>query len=321
MADYNIVSVSGGKDSTALLLLAKEREAENLIAVFCDTGNEHKITYDYVNYLSQKVHPIITLKADFSKNLERKKNKLQKILNGELDEKEKGLKYPYSKEDAKRIIPLLQESGNPFLDQVVARGMFPTTMRRFCSEELKRNVLVPFQMQYVEAGNDVYAWQGVRADESAARANYVENELKFTAKNGCELWNYRPILKWTVEDVFAMHKKHGVDPNPLYKMGMKRVGCMPCIHAGHKELVEIANRFPEEIDRLRDWEKKVGQTSRAPDLATFFEYSRAGLKSANAKYAGIDAQITRSRNRLDGGTPDMFEEKSPLCSSIYGLCE
>ena len=52
---HNIVSVSGSKDSTALLLLAIERGAENLQAVFADTGHEHAQTYEYVQYLNDKV--------------------------------------------------------------------------------------------------------------------------------------------------------------------------------------------------------------------------------------------------------------------------
>jgi len=42
MTSHNIVSVSGGKDSTATLLVAIALEAENLQAVFADTGNEQE---------------------------------------------------------------------------------------------------------------------------------------------------------------------------------------------------------------------------------------------------------------------------------------
>jgi 3'-phosphoadenosine 5'-phosphosulfate sulfotransferase (PAPS reductase)/FAD synthetase len=316
--EHNIVSVSGGKDSTALLLLAIERQTENLQAVFCDTGNEHPITYEYVQYLNETVFPIKTVKADMSENINRRREKLEKIANGEIDEVAKGLKYPFTPERAREIIPLMQVTGNPFLDLCVARGMFPTTMRRFCSEELKRNVLIEeVQLPLLDGTNKVMAWQGVRADESRARANYVELD-----EVGGGLWNCRPILKWTVDDVFAMHRKHGVVPNPLYKMGMKRVGCMPCIHAGQDELLEIAKRFPDQIARIKEWEAKVAATSRAPMLATFFEYSKMGMKNADNSRTGVEAQIAYIKRRKMPNH-DLFknEDEAPLCSSAYGLCE
>ncbi|WP_209286280.1 phosphoadenosine phosphosulfate reductase domain-containing protein [Marinobacterium alkalitolerans] len=46
MKDYNIVSISGGKDSTATLLVALARDVSNLSAVFADTGHEHPETQE-----------------------------------------------------------------------------------------------------------------------------------------------------------------------------------------------------------------------------------------------------------------------------------
>lgn len=44
MKEVNIISVSGGKDSTALYLLAIEFFGKDFIPVFADTGNEHPVT-------------------------------------------------------------------------------------------------------------------------------------------------------------------------------------------------------------------------------------------------------------------------------------
>ena len=47
-----LVSVSGGKDSTALLsFMLKRRPKEDIIPFYCDTGWEHNDTYKYLDYL------------------------------------------------------------------------------------------------------------------------------------------------------------------------------------------------------------------------------------------------------------------------------
>lgn len=47
MATKHVISVSGGKDSTAVLLLAMERcPSCSMVPVFCDTDNEHQAVYD-----------------------------------------------------------------------------------------------------------------------------------------------------------------------------------------------------------------------------------------------------------------------------------
>lgn len=53
MTIKHVVSVSGGKDSAATLLLAIERFGiDSLEPIFCDTGNEHAEVYAYLDYLA-----------------------------------------------------------------------------------------------------------------------------------------------------------------------------------------------------------------------------------------------------------------------------
>lgn len=318
MSEHNIISVSGGKDSTALLLLAIERQTENMQAVFADTGHEHPQTYEYVQYLNDTVFPIRTVKADFTDDIERKREFVRS-------------KWPemgVPQDQVDRAIATLVPTGNPFLDLCIWKGRFPSTRARFCSEELKRNPIVEqVQAPLIDAGDDVVSWQGVRADESLARRHLAEREEKRTWPNGATLWNYRPILKWTAEDCFAMHRKHGIKHNPLYEQGMGRVGCMPCIHARKDELLAIAQRFPEEIERVAEWERIVMQASKRGG-ATFFAVTDLGV-THNDERANTEGNIWKfvewSKTSRGRQNYDMFRtgdvEPGQLCSSIYGLCE
>ncbi len=61
------VGISGGKDSGAVLLWLVHESGiprHKINATFCDTGNEHEWTYEQVRLLSEKVHPIETLKPE-----------------------------------------------------------------------------------------------------------------------------------------------------------------------------------------------------------------------------------------------------------------
>jgi 3'-phosphoadenosine 5'-phosphosulfate sulfotransferase (PAPS reductase)/FAD synthetase len=315
--EHNIISVSGGKDSTALLLLAIERQPDNMQAVFADTGHEHPHTYEYVQYLNDKVFPIRTVKADFAKDIERKRGFVATKW------REQGV----AEDVVLRAIATLQPTGNPFLDLCIWKGRFPSTKARFCSEELKRNPIIEqVQAPLIDAGDDVISWQGVRADESLARRNLVEMESKATWPNGATLWNYRPILKWTAEECFAMHKKHGIKHNPLYEQGMGRVGCMPCIHARKDELLAISQRFPEEIERVAEWERIVAQASKR-QAATFFSGDLGHKPTPEEAVAAFNihsminwSKTSRGKNNFDLFRTDSIEP-GQLCSSIYGLCE
>ena len=304
----NIVSISGGKDSAATLLLALERKEPNLLAVFADTGNEHSITYEYVQYLEKQTGvPITWLKADFSKQIEAKRQRLFKVIRGE-PIRNNGNKWTRRK--AIRTLKHLHTTGNPFLDLCIWKGRFPSTKARFCSTELKREVIL-YQLQFplIDQGYKIISWQGVRADESDDRA-----KLPVSDNIGDGVTNYRPILKWSASDCFDMHAEYHLKPNPLYKMGMGRVGCMPCIHCNKAELRQISDRFSEEIDRIEQWERMVGAASLNLS-ATLFTSDKRGH--------GIRELVEWSRTTRGGKHYDLIAmtEDTTACSSVYGLCE
>lgn len=310
--EHNIISVSGGKDSTALLLLAIERQPDNMQAVFADVGNEHDLTYDYVRYLEHATGvPIRWVKADFARQIAGKRDYVLTKWAG------KGVPQEAIDRAAAALVP----TGVPFLDLCIWKGRFPSTKAAFCSEELKRNPIISqVQKPLIDAGDDVVSWQGVRRDESLRRRLLSETELKKTFENGAELWNYRPILDWTADDCFAMHRKHGIKHNPLYEMGMGRVGCMPCINCRKDELLEISKRFPEAIARILQWETTVKHASKGCGATFFTAPSEDSEWSATQT---IDVVVEWAKTSRGGKQYDFLrmQDDGPICTSSYGLCE
>jgi 3'-phosphoadenosine 5'-phosphosulfate sulfotransferase (PAPS reductase)/FAD synthetase len=322
----HVLSFSGGKDSTALYLLAHERREQiahrdhDIEVVFADTGHEHPLTYEFVRELPTKVMdglPIRWVKADFSADFARKRAFVEKHWP------EHGV--PAAR--VERAIQLLSApTGIPFLDLCMMKGRFPSTRRRFCSEETKHKpVFDQVQAPILATGRDVWSWQGVRADESESRRHLPRMDLALTHATGAELVNVRPIHRWTVEQVFAMHRRHGVAPNPLYLHGMGRVGCFPCIHCTKDELKQIGMRFPEEIDRVDEWEVLVGEASKR-GVSTFFSYDKIPgdhQHDTSAPMPRIRDVVEWSRTGRGGRQFDLLldETDGVTCSSLYGLCE
>jgi len=307
----NIVSISGGKDSTALLLLALERETPNLEVVFADTGHEHAQTYDYVRYLEDTLNvPIRWVRADFRMKIASKREFIVKQWASD--------GVPQSHID--RALELLVPTGNPFLDLCLWKGRFPSTKARFCTTELKHAPITQKVMAPALRKNRmVLSWQGVRRQESLARAKLYDFDLDGDLPG---IINYRPILRWTVEDVFAFHRRHGIKHNPLYEQGMGRVGCMPCIHARKDELREIGSRFPGEIERVANWERLVSETSKRGST-TFRTVTGAEGKEVSYETHGIWQAVEWAKTSRGGRQYDLIasSEEPSMCSSIYGLCE
>lgn len=366
MTIKHVISVSGGKDSTALLLIALENcPREHLLPIFCDTGNEHPAVYEYLSYLEQALDISITrLKADFSREIASKRRfiandrrtgreydtkpvfeadgktpvlkrngrgeiVMRKIRrNGSVVEVPAqktrkiggGRRVRWTNKAKRRALAVLHPTGNPFLDLCLWKGRFPSRTSQFCTEELKTNMAVGYQLELIDAGHQVLSWQGVRRDESHNRRNAKKIE-----RLNPGMWAFRPLVDSTADDVFAKHKKCGIQPNPLYRQGMGRVGCMPCINCGKSEITQIEARFPEHLSEKAEWEWLVGQASKR-GFSSFFN---AGLHAEKAsdreafEANKIESVIQWARTSRGGRQFSLLTdlEDSTACASAYGLCD
>lgn len=333
----HVVSISGGKDSTALYLLALERmqvKGREFTPVFADTGNEHEWTYDFVRNLARITNgpEPVWVKADFTDHMARKRAFIAR-------------RWPRDGVPMDRVekaISLLHPTGNPFLDLCFLHGRFPSSKARFCTEELKiEPMFSQVQRPILEAGRTLISWQGVRAEESLARRHLPQwqqmNPVPYGAPkalrdigNSMRAFTYRPLIDWKIQEVFDFHTRHGVPWNPLYDAGMTRVGCMPCIMARKDELRGISQRFPEHIERIAEWEALVSELNKQ-GISTFFNVSDDPViageitqKDWSLERFGVRQRVEWSKTSRGGKQYDLLldadENFGTACNS-WGACE
>ncbi len=236
--------------------------------------------------------------------------------------------YEYLRGDLREklgpIVEVQSEKGG-LKEWVRHKGMFPTRMRRFCTEKLKVGPIKKHLDSYdVEIVNAV----GVRGQESKARAKMARWEE--WRKMDCEVW--RPLIDWKEEDVIAIHQRHGLAPNPLYLRGagVERVGCWPCIFSRKKEIKQVAELTPERIEEIRHLELEVqglateryaakGETfeSQGYHPPTFFH---RGAQYGNGGFWAVDEVVAWSQTAHGGRQLPLFDGAPAGCIK-WGMCD
>ena len=300
-----VASVSGGKDSTAMLLHLRDAGVWPVRAVFFDTGWEHADTYRHVDYLASKLGITIERRAaviDLPPELEQDALDVEEAL---------GLRRP-----------------SPFVRLCLRKAIFPRRTVRFCTQELKVWVARDVIREIHAAGALPVNAVGIRAAESAARAKLEETEISPTLD--CMVW--RPILRWSEDDVVAIHRRHDVKLNPLYLRGAERVGCFPCIMGSKSELRMVAKerQRTEAIVMLEERVRRVliareyAKGATVERLPTLFQAAR---RDANGDRPGVPIhEILAWAKTARGGAIEqaaLFDDpEDPDAGCMrWGMCE
>jgi 3'-phosphoadenosine 5'-phosphosulfate sulfotransferase (PAPS reductase)/FAD synthetase len=288
----NVLSLSGGKDSTAAALWLREQGIPH-VRLFMDTGWEHASLYEHLDYLEAELGPIVRIRSDI------------------------GVPDGYAAEIAQLETRLGRPS--PMVRWTVKKAMFPSRVRRWCTQELK---VRPFLRWVDEQDCEVLNIVGIRAEESAARSGLPEREPMAGAEH-VEVW--RPLIRWTEQDVIDIHTRHSVRPCRLYLEGASRVGCWPCIMARKAELRMLADD-DVRVSIIRDLEalvtRAVHDRKRRYENPPAFYQSRVRNENGVYPTVPIDKVLEWTRTGQGGRQYELFgaAPRDAGCTR-WGLCD
>jgi DNA sulfur modification protein DndC len=168
-------------------------------------------------------------------------------------------------------LPLIvcRNENKTFLEMVEHRGMFPSPQQRQCTSDLKRGPIEREIRRYLKAtprfGSLVVNCMGLRAEESSNRAKQID--FRFNKGNslaGREWYDWLPIHRLSLDEVWEEIRKAGQEPHPAYALGMSRLSCVFCIMSSDSDLSIAAKHNPELFAKYSDVERRIGRTMMMP---------------------------------------------------------
>lgn len=100
---------------------------------------------------------------------------------------------------------------------------------------------------------------GERAEESACRARYHgfephRSDNRDGARVQRHIDQWRPIHGWSEEEVWAIIRRHNVNPHPAYHLGFGRTSCQKCIFGSQDQWATVRVCDPEGFERVAEYE-------------------------------------------------------------------
>ncbi len=166
----------------------------------------------------------------------------------------------------------------------------PSRIKRWCCSVYKIAPQVKF-FERIGSNNfykTILVFEGTRADESTRRSCYERTSPR--EKTFREI-NLKPIFRWNTFEVFLYHFYKGLKINPLYRKGLRRVGCSVCPFASTWSEYIIQKEYPEHakefISVLKNYAKRMGISTESE----MKDYISSGAWKARAGGLGLENDV------------------------------
>jgi len=342
-----LTAFSGGKDSTATLIYTVEKYgAQNVTAVFCDTGWENPITYLYIIEITEQLG--VELKVLQSKkyrdmlDLARKKGrfpstkarfcteelKVKPMIDYLLDDvNDNFLLFQGIRSSESHSRSLMDESCTYFRYYFEPRFTNTTRLNdaiRRRDNLWRKNIDAPDKL--INEIEDLAMKVAAGVEDEKYDTYRKKDVIAFRKEYADDL--HRPFFHASANEVIDYHFEHGIEPNPLYKMGRTRVGCDPCIMESHSGIYQMMQFTPWVLDRLAMFEDQLQSTFFAPDKIPM---AFRDMETVNAEGDVVQCTTIRGITKYlekKNATGNLFEQ--PLeddeyegkgCMSYYNICE
>lgn len=183
-----VVSWSGGKCSTAVLCMAKERDPQ-VPVVWNNTGVHFPETLNFVKHLTKA----------WDLNLTTLKPK-------------------------QSFWSCVKEYGFPMLRGIYTKTSKSKDGKPKCCQILKEQ---PFHQFLKDSGFEA-TLTGLRAAESRMRTLGMAHFGQYYYAKTLKHWRFHPIAFWSQLELDQFHYLNRIPENKIYGMGQERSGCWPC---------------------------------------------------------------------------------------------